>query len=106
MPRPRHIITDLSQLAGTTLSTSRLEHADGVLWRNGRFPRTEWEYHAYGAILKETLAQGRVVELAADGSRRAHATAPGQVLLPGAFNPVHDGHWKLAEAGRAVLGRD
>jgi hypothetical protein len=56
--------------------------------------------------LESMFSHGLTVELATDGSRRAHDLAPGQVLLPGAFNPAHEGHWKLAEAGRIVLGRD
>jgi hypothetical protein len=55
--------------------------------------------------LDEMLAQGGAVEVAADGSRRVHAAAAGRVLLPGAFNPVHEGHWQLAQMGQTLLGQ-
>jgi hypothetical protein len=33
------------------------------------------------------------------------AERPG-VVLPGSFNPVHDGHWSLAQAAAEFLGRE
>jgi hypothetical protein len=43
--------------------------------------------------------------VAGDGAMQAsRAWEPGQALVPGAFNPVHPGHWGLAEIARELLG--
>ena len=56
--------------------------------------------------LQKLLAHGGAVEVAADGTRRVHTPVPGQVLMPGSFHPIHEGHWKLAQTGQTLLGRD
>jgi nicotinic acid mononucleotide adenylyltransferase len=38
-----------------------------------------------------------------DGRMRGDAERP-SILLPGSFNPVHEGHWKLAEAAARMAG--
>jgi hypothetical protein len=52
-------------------------------------------------------AEGRAVYVAAGGhvdpDRRWDPHTP-TAILPGAFNPVHAGHWGLAEAAAQVLG--
>src|SRR5262249_29114014 len=40
-----------------------------------------------------------------DGRVRADAPKPA-ALLPGSFNPVHEGHWKLADVAARRLGTD
>ena len=57
------------------------------------------------ADLEELLAHRGAVQVTADGSSRVRTTAAGQIVMPGAFNPVHDGHWKLAQAAEMLLGR-
>jgi Cytidylyltransferase-like len=60
----------------------------------------------HAAQASELLLSGGALEVAADGSERLHAIAPSaQVLLPGAFNPVHEGHWTLAATAQSLLGR-
>src|SRR5260221_13273953 len=39
-----------------------------------------------------------------DGRRHSDTPRPG-VLLPGSFNPVHAGHWRLAATARRRLGQ-
>jgi hypothetical protein len=56
--------------------------------------------------LRQLLEYGGAVELDADGARRVHASVSGQVLMPGSFHPIHEGHWKLAQTGQTLLGRD
>ena len=58
------------------------------------------------ANLEQMLALGRAVELSADGCERVHHASSGLALMPGAFNPAHEGHWQLAAAGQTVLGRE
>jgi hypothetical protein len=52
------------------------------------------------------LKRGDVPALyvAPDGQLSARA-APPPLLLPGAFNPVHMGHWRLAEAASRMTGK-
>lgn len=38
-----------------------------------------------------------------DGRMRTDAERP-TLLLPGSFNPTHDGHWKIAEAAACMIG--
>jgi hypothetical protein len=52
------------------------------------------------ALLKDQL-QALCVET--DGQLRTAAPPP-RVLLPGAFNPVHEGHWALAAAATRLTG--
>jgi hypothetical protein len=51
--------------------------------------------------------EGRAVHIAADGyvdlEHRWDALKP-TAILPGAFNPVHAGHWSLADAAAQMLG--
>src|SRR5580700_4092202 len=51
--------------------------------------------------------EGRAVYVAAGGQvDLAHRWDPREptAILPGAFNPVHAGHWGLAEAAAQMLG--
>ena len=53
------------------------------------------------------LSEGRAVYVAADGRVDAdHRWDPRQptAILPGAFDPVHAGHWGLADAAAQTLG--
>lgn len=56
--------------------------------------------------LDRLVKQGGALKVAADGSLQMHNSAQGQIVMPGAFNPVHEGHWKLAQAAQDVLGRE
>jgi hypothetical protein len=48
--------------------------------------------------------EATVVTVAADGTQMAEAR-PGQVVLAGSFNPLHDGHIRLAEVAGSITGR-
>lgn len=52
------------------------------------------------------LLRGEVsaVHVATDGRLSAQAPMP-RVLLPGSFNPVHEGHWGLAAAAARLTGQ-
>jgi hypothetical protein len=53
------------------------------------------------------VGPGRPLFVGRDGTpqdRAWDATRP-EALLPGAFNPVHAGHWALAQAAAELLGR-
>jgi nicotinic acid mononucleotide adenylyltransferase len=52
------------------------------------------------ALLRGELA---AVCSAGDGQLRTNSPRPA-VLLPGAFNPVHQGHWQLAAAAARLVG--
>jgi nicotinic acid mononucleotide adenylyltransferase len=41
-----------------------------------------------------------------DGEWRRNSTERPGVVLPGSFNPVHEGHWALARAAAEMLGRE
>jgi hypothetical protein len=48
---------------------------------------------------------GEVATICIDVDSRARADAePPAVLLAGSFNPIHEGHWKLAEAAARIVG--
>src|SRR5580658_7394317 len=62
--------------------------------------------------LDNHIRQGGAIEVSAHGQMRLHSmtspladNASGPILLPGAFNPAHDGHWQLAAAAQRQLGR-
>ena len=48
--------------------------------------------------------EAAVVTVAADGAQTATARS-GQVVLAGSFNPLHEGHLRLAEAARSITGK-
>jgi hypothetical protein len=52
-----------------------------------------------------SLVRGAISSVAVEQTGRLSTTAarPGG-LLPGAFNPVHEGHWKLAAVASRLLG--
>jgi CTP:molybdopterin cytidylyltransferase MocA len=60
----------------------------------------------------EALARGNSPQIAgptlitAAGQWRPDPPRRPQALLPGSFNPVHEGHWGLAAAARDILGHD
>jgi Cytidylyltransferase-like len=56
--------------------------------------------------LDRILAEGGAVEVTVEGVWRPHQRPPTEVplaLLPGAFNPSHEGHRQLAEAAAETL---
>jgi hypothetical protein len=57
------------------------------------------------ADLLEVLLRNEIsaVCAAVEGALSTNAPRPA-VLLPGSFNPVHTGHWRLAEVGAALVG--
>jgi hypothetical protein len=57
--------------------------------------------------LERFLQTGALLHVAADGQMLVPSSdrcPPVQVLLPGSFNPLHPGHWRLAEVAAAMLG--
>jgi len=51
------------------------------------------------------LFRGECDTLCADADGRIRAAAPlPRLLVPGAFNPIHAGHWGLAEIGARLTG--
>ena len=55
--------------------------------------------------LLSAFQQGAVTALHCDAGGRLHARAePPGLLLPGAFNPIHDGHWGLAAVASEITG--
>jgi hypothetical protein len=61
--------------------------------------------HTAGAGALVALVHGErgAVCVEADGRLRADAPGP-RLLVPGAFNPIHAGHWGLAEVGENLTG--
>lgn len=51
----------------------------------------------------EFLHTAGVLHVAPDGQMRANDVTP-RLLLPGSFNPVHRGHWGLAEVASELHG--
>jgi hypothetical protein len=58
---------------------------------------------AAGALAALFRGEVEAVCVEIDGRARA-GTPPPALLLPGAFNPVHAGHWGLAEAAEKIAG--
>jgi hypothetical protein len=91
------------------LVLNALAEASGV---EGKLPLRlggdEGVVEARGAVndLLRLVASGQaaVATVAADGTQTATA-ATGQVVLAGSFNPLHEGHLRLAEAARSITGR-
>ncbi len=56
----------------------------------------------------ERLASGEVawVKILPDGTRSSGQELPGQALLSGSFNPLHDGHRRLARVAAQRLGQE
>src|SRR5262245_27369270 len=62
------------------------------------------ESEPFGGVLAGFLrGEFNAICMDVDGRPRADAPKPG-ALLPGSFNPIHDGHWKLAEVAGRRLG--
>jgi nicotinic acid mononucleotide adenylyltransferase len=57
-------------------------------------------------LLDHFLGEGRFLHIAANGQMTMPAETPrGLLLLPGSFNPLHGGHWKLAEIAAQIVGQ-
>jgi phosphopantetheine adenylyltransferase len=54
--------------------------------------------------LDRFLHAGDVLHVAPDGQMVRPAASP-RVLLPGSFNPLHQGHWALARVTEQILGQ-
>ena len=66
--------------------------------------RVETDFANHGDPIQRLLAgDASWVMVHSDGSMVADADPP-TALLPGSFNPLHDGHTQLAAAGAATLG--
>ena len=67
--------------------------------------RLHTEWHAHGDPVARLLkGAARWVTVHPDGAMAVDADAPA-ALLPGSFNPLHQGHIRLAAAGAGALGR-
>jgi len=56
--------------------------------------------------LDRVLAEGGAVQVMSSGQwLPLGPPIRDPALLPGAFNPAHDGHWKLAQAAGSILNR-
>jgi len=58
--------------------------------------------------LESFLASGQSLHVAADGQLQFASTGRcpiSRVILPGSFNPIHRGHWRLAEIAQEILGQ-
>ena len=56
--------------------------------------------------LDRFLQSGRLLQVAADGQMLVPFTPPRQpLLLPGSFNPLHRGHWELAQVAAEIAGQ-
>jgi hypothetical protein len=51
------------------------------------------------------LQTGVPLHVAADGQMSPVPRAVVKAILPGSFNPVHVGHWRLAEVAASILGQ-
>ncbi|MBX7167538.1 MAG: hypothetical protein K1X74_14505 [Pirellulales bacterium] len=54
---------------------------------------------------RELLLGARQVVAATPAARTSEPTSPGRVVFPGAFNPLHIGHRRMAEIAAAEIGR-
>ena len=58
--------------------------------------------------LDRFLLNGAILHVAADGQMLSPSTGrcpPVRVLLPGSFNPLHRGHWELAQVAEQMIGK-
>jgi hypothetical protein len=53
--------------------------------------------------LDDFLGSGRLLHVAPDGKMSPRETPMPRLLLPGSFNPLHRGHWKLAEVAEQIV---
>jgi hypothetical protein len=69
-------------------------------------PGEELQHHhqsandAWSRFLRGEVA---AIAIELDGRIRTDAERPG-LLLPGSFNPIHDGHWRLADTAACMVG--
>ena len=54
--------------------------------------------------LEQFLQTGEPLHVAADGQMSFASSKAAKVLLPGSFNPIHVGHWRLAEIAASIVG--
>jgi hypothetical protein len=55
--------------------------------------------------LDQFLQTGDPLHVAADGQMTFAECATARILMPGSFNPIHVGHWRLAEAAASIAGQ-
>src|SRR2546427_9960073 len=56
-------------------------------------------------LLNHFLRNGEPLHVAIDGLMRLADSGPAaHVLLPGSFDPVHRGHWQLAQIAEELIG--
>jgi cytidyltransferase-like protein len=96
-------ILDRSLLNGLAVMVG-VPHSLNVSWLPGENPLVEQQLRqdALSAFFARRLDAVRIER---DGRVRADAPHP-TLLLPGSFNPVHEGHWRLAEAAARHTERE
>jgi nicotinamide mononucleotide (NMN) deamidase PncC len=71
----------------------------------GLLPEEAFQVETTEADLLVSFLKGRISAICIDNDGRIRSDAPRPAaLLPGAFNPAHEGHWRLADVAARQLG--